>query len=293
MHVPVLAEEVIEGLAVRRDGIYVDATYGRGGHSALLLSRLGPEGRLLASDRDPAAAQDARSRFAAEPRLEFIPGCFSQIAGEIAARGLAGKLSGILFDLGVSSQQLDEPERGFSFEREGPLDMRMDPASGRSLGEWLARASEREIADVIFRYGEERYSRRIARAIVARRRARRLNTTRDLAAVIASAVPRRPARIHPATRSFQAFRIFVNGELEELERVLPAVPDLLAPGGRFVVLSYHSLEDRRVKHFLRDGARREPPRLVTVTRLMRPGPEECRRNRRARSARLRVAERPA
>lgn len=293
MHIPALAEEVIEGLAVQGDGIYVDATYGRGGHAARLLSHLGPAGRLIAFDCDPAAGADARDRFSHDPRFEFIGARFSRIAEELAARGLGGRVAGMLFDLGVSSPQLEDPRRGFSFLHEGPLDMRMDPAHGQPVGRWLARVSERELAEVIFRYGEERYSRRIARAIVQRRRQRALESTTDLADVIAGAVPRRERRIHPATRSFQGLRIFVNRELEELESALDAAPGMLAPHGRLAVLSYHSLEDRIVKRFMRDAENRRPQRLARVAKLIRSGREELRRNPRARSARLRIAERPA
>ncbi len=291
MHVPVLTEETIEWLAIRPDAIYVDATYGRGGHSALILSRLGATGRLLALDRDPTAARDAAERFGGDRRFEFMATPFSRLASVIAERGLAGSIAGLLFDVGVSSPQLDDPARGFSFSREGPLDMRMDPQAGESAAEWINRAPEIEIADVLFRYGDERYSRRIARAIVARRKASAFATTTDLAAVIARASPRRERRIHPATRSFQAIRIFVNDELGELRAALAASLEVLAPGGRLVVLSFHSLEDRIVKHFMRDVARTQ--QLDIVARLLRPDEREIASNPRARSARLRVAERPA
>ena len=286
-----LAAEVVEWLALRPGGVYVDATYGRGGHSAAILAGLGPAGKLLAIDRDPRARDDA-DRLAGDARFEFVHAPFSRLGACLAARDLVGRVAGVLFDLGVSSPQLEDPARGFSFEHEGPLDMRMDPGAGPSVAEWLARAPEREIADVIFRYGEERYSRRIARAIVARRREHALTTTTELAQLVARAVPRR-GRLHPATRSFQALRIHVNAELEELRTVLAASPELLAPGGRLLVISFHSLEDRIVKHFMRDAAHVEPPRLRIVTRLLRPALEETTRNPRARSARLRVAERPA
>ncbi|MGH8426828.1 MAG: 16S rRNA (cytosine(1402)-N(4))-methyltransferase RsmH [Gammaproteobacteria bacterium] len=291
MHVPVLASEVLEWLAPRPAGVYVDATYGRGGHSADILAGLGPAGKLLAIDRDPRARDDAE-RLAGDARFEFVHAPFSQLGACLAVRDLVGRVAGLLFDLGVSSPQLEDSTRGFSFEHEGPLDMRMDPGVGPSVAEWLARAPEQEIADVIFRYGEERYSRRIARAIAARRREHALATTTELAQLIARAVPRR-GRLHPATRSFQALRIHINAELEELRTALAASPELLAPGGRLLVISFHSLEDRIVKHFMRDAAHAEPPRLKLVTRLLRPTLEETARNPRARSARLRVAERPA
>lgn len=292
-HVPVLAEEVVEWLAIRPDGTYVDATYGRGGHSALILERLGPRGRLLGCDRDPEAAADAASRFADEGRFEFVRTSFSGLKERLAERGLLACVDGLLLDVGVSSPQLDSPGRGFSFTQEGPLDMRMDPDHGESAARWVNRVPERELADVIFRYGEERYSRRIARAIVARRRAQPFTRTTDLAEVVARSVPRRERRIHPATRTFQALRIFINRELEELAAVLEASVEILAPAGRLVVISFHSLEDRIVKHFMRDASRCVPPRLRIVERLVRSGSQEVQANPRARSARLRVAERPA
>lgn len=290
-HVPVLAEEVVEWLALKPNGTYVDGTYGRGGHSALILEHLNAQGRLLAFDRDPAAAQAAGERFGNEGRFEFVRASFSQLAVKLNERGLAGSIDGLLLDVGVSSPQLDDPRRGFSFTHDGPLDMRMDPESGTSVAQWLNGARENEIADVIYQYGEERLSRRIARAIVERRQSAKFTTTADLAAVIARAVPHRERRIHPATRSFQALRIFINRELEELRAALDASLDMLAPGGRLLVISFHSLEDRIVKRFMRDEARSESPRLAIVARLIRAQPEEARRNPRARSARLRVAER--
>ena len=292
-HIPVLAEEVVEWLALKPNGTYVDATYGRGGHSALILERLSTQGRLLAFDHDPAAAQAAGERFGNEGRFEFVRASFSQLATELSERDLVGSIDGLLLDVGVSSPQLDDPSRGFSFMHDGPLDMRMNPDAGRSAAEWVNTASERDIADVIYQYGEERFSRRIARAIVERRRKQTFTTTADLAEVIARAVPRRERRIHPATRSFQALRILVNRELEELRAALDTSLDVLAPGGRLLVISFHSLEDRIVKRFMRDESRAESPRLRIAARLIRAQPEEARRNPRARSARLRVAERVA
>ena len=292
-HIPVLAEEVLTWLAVKPGGTYVDATYGRGGHSRMILERLGPGGRLLAFDRDPEAARAAAELLGKEERFEFVHAAFSQLAAELGVRGLAGAVDGLLFDIGVSSPQLDDAGRGFSFLREGPLDMRMDPGSGPSAADWINSAREQDIADVIYQYGEERFSRRIARAIVVRRKQQRFETTTDLAEVIARAVPRREGRIHPATRSFQAIRIYINRELEELRAALDDAIDLLAPGGRLLVISFHSLEDRIVKNFMRDEARAEHPRLGIAARLVRAGQEEARGNPRARSARLRVAERLA
>ena len=292
-HLPVLMEEAVEWLAIRPDGTYLDATYGRGGHSARILARLGPAGRLVACDRDPDAEADAARRFGAEGRFEFMRSAFSELAERLGACGLAGAFDGMLIDAGVSSPQLDDARRGFSFSREGPLDMRMDPDHGESAADWIARVPERELADVIYRFGEERFSRRIARAVAARRKERPFETTTDLAEVVARAVPRRERRIHPATRTFQALRIFINRELDELSTALEASLGLLAPGGRLVVISFHSLEDRIAKHFIRDAARRETPALRIVARLVRPGADEAAANPRARSARLRVAERPA
>src|SRR5690625_3102720 len=258
MHVPVLSEEAIEWLAIRPEGVYVDATYGRGGHSTRILERLAPAGRLLALDRDPEAARDAAERFANDGRFEFVQTPFSRLAEVLHERGLAGRVAGLLMDIGISSPQLDEAARGFSFMQEGPLDMRMDPQTGESASDWLNRVEEAELADVIYQYGEERFSRRIARAIVARRARAPFATTTDLAEVIAGAVPRREHRIHPATRSFQAIRIFVNDELSELRAALTASLDALAPGGRLVVLSFHSLEDRLVKRFVRNVSQADP-----------------------------------
>ena len=292
-HIPVLAEEVLTWLAVKPGGTYVDATFGRGGHSRMILDRLGPGGRLLSFDRDPEAARATAEYLGKEERFEFVHAAFSQLAAELGVRGLAGAVDGLLFDVGVSSPQLDDASRGFSFLHEGPLDMRMDPDSGPSAADWVNSAREQEIADVIYQYGEERFSRRIARAVVTRRKQQRFETTTDLAAVIARAVPRREGRIHPATRSFQAIRIYVNRELEELRAALAGAIDLLAPGGRLLVISFHSLEDRIVKNFMRDEARAEQPRLRIAARLVRASPQEARSNPRARSARLRVAERLA
>jgi 16S rRNA (cytosine1402-N4)-methyltransferase len=293
MHVPVLSEEAIEWLAIRPGGVYVDATYGRGGHSARILAQLSPAGRLLALDRDPEAARDAAERFATDGRFEFVRTPFSRLAEVLNERSLHGRISGLLMDVGVSSPQLDEAARGFSFMRDGPLDMRMDPSAGESAADWLNRVEEGKLADVIYQYGEERFSRRIARTIVIRRQSAPFATTADLAEVIAGAVPRREPRIHPATRSFQAIRIVVNDELGELRNALTASLDVLAPGGRLVVLSFHSLEDRLVKRFMRNVSQAEPEKLRIVQRLIRPGEAEAAANPRARSARLRVAERPA
>lgn len=255
---------------------------------------------MIGLDRDPEAVAAARRWAETDPRLVVRAAPFSALAREAADLGVAGKVDGVLFDLGVSSPQLDAPERGFSFLREGPLDMRMDPGAGPSAGEWLDTADEAEIVSVLRSYGEEPQARRIAAAIV---RARPIATTRELAAVIEQAVPRRARDHHPATLTFQAIRIFINRELEELDSVLPQCLDVLRPGGRLAVISFHSLEDRRVKRFIRDEARGDPyprdlpvaaaalhPRLHPVGRAVRATEEEVRENPRARSAVLRVAE---
>jgi 16S rRNA (cytosine1402-N4)-methyltransferase len=305
-HTPVLLEEVLAGLAVQADGRYCDATFGRGGHTAAILTRLGPQGRVCAVDRDPDAIAAGRERFADEPRLTLVRGSFGRLAERVRAAGWEGELQGVLLDLGVSSPQLDEARRGFSFMQDGPLDMRMDNESGLSAAHWLARATEREIADVLFKLGEEKFSRRIARAIVAQRAQAPIVTTRQLADTVAAAVPTREPGKHPATRAFQAIRIHVNRELEEVESALPQAVSLLAPGGRLCVISFHSLEDRLVKRFMRREAQGDPvyaglpdippqarPRLRLVGGAVMPSATEVAANPRARSAVLRVAERVA
>ncbi len=241
--------EALEGLAVRPDGFYVDCTFGRGGHSRAILRRLGSSGRLLALDKDPAALVSVEAKMLLkEPRFTLAHGSFAGLAGQVAHRAMLGKVSGVLMDLGVSSPQLDEAERGFSFLRDGPLDMRMDTSQGPTAAQWLEQIEEDELVRVLKMYGEERFARRIARAIVA---ARPVETTRQLAALVEKAVPVKEKHKHPATRSFQAIRIAVNHELDELEQGLAQAMEVLAPGGRLVVISFHSLEDRIVKHFIR------------------------------------------
>ncbi len=310
-HHPVMKAAVVEALNVRQDGTYLDATFGRGGHSAAILDRLGSAGRLLALDRDPEAVAAAREMSAAESRLGVIDGRFSDLRAAIEDRGLAGGIDGMIFDLGLSSPQLEDRSRGFSFRGDGPLDMRMDPRSGISAAEWLNSAAEGEIAEVIFRYGEERHSRRIAAGIVRERRGTPITGTARLAEIIAAAAPghkrapdRRRRRKHPATRTFQGIRIRINGELDELRRGLEGALAALRVGGRLAVISFHSLEDRIVKRFMA-GAGDELPRDLPVTAEqvqsggapLRPlgGPRrataaEVARNPRARSAVLRVAE---
>ena len=305
-HQPVLLTRVLEALRVKPDGIYIDGTFGRGGHAAALLEKLGPEGRLLAFDKDPEALAHAARRFSGEARLLMREGSFGSLATEVSALGWQGQVDGIMFDLGVSSPQLDDADRGFSFQQSGPLDMRMNPQAGVSAAEWLAQASEREIADVLWKYGEERFSRRIARAIVNSRDESPITTTLQLAELIAAAAPSRERHKHPATRSFQAIRIFINRELEDLEEALPQAVEALAPGGRLAVISFHSLEDRIVKRFIRDqyrGPQLPPdlpvipegyaPKLKPVGKQIRAEAAEVDANPRARSAVLRVAERVA
>jgi 16S rRNA (cytosine1402-N4)-methyltransferase len=303
----VLLQEALEGLSLRDDGWYVDATYGRGGHSAEILARLGPQGRLLALDKDADAVADARERLGADPRFHIEHAGFEELAA--AAKPWLEqrrRLDGILFDLGVSSPQLDEPSRGFSFAHDGPLDMRMNRASGPTAAEWLADVPQQELVDVLFRYGEEPRARQIAAAIVRARATTPIRTTRELADLVAAHAGRQPgrARIHPATRAFQAIRIALNDELGALERGLAQSLALLGERGRLVVISFHSLEDRIVKRFMAREARGDEayaglpnvppharPRLALVGKLVRPGEAEIERNPRARSARLRIAER--
>jgi 16S rRNA (cytosine1402-N4)-methyltransferase len=300
MHQAVLLEEALAGLAIRPAGFYVDGTFGRGGHSRAILARLGPQGRLLALDRDPEAAHAAQA--IDDARFSFVRSAFSSLSSVLGER-LA---DGMLFDLGVSSPQLDDAERGFSFRRDGPLDMRMDPTQGVSAAAWLAVAEEQQIREVIRDYGEERFAKQIAAAIVAARGRQPLERTRQLADLVAKAVRTREPGQDPATRTFQAVRIHVNRELEEVSLMLPQALAQLAPGGRLALISFHSLEDRIVKRFLQAQSRRNLPRrlplresempeppLRLVGRAVRASGEETRRNPRARSATLRVAERTA
>lgn len=297
-HIPVMRDAVLAGLAVRAEGRYLDGTFGRGGHARAILEILGPEGRLLLMDRDPAAIAHARQALGGDPRVAIRHANFSEMGEWDEVRT---GLDGVLLDLGVSSPQLDDAARGFSFQSDAPLDMRMDPTVGESAAEFLARAHEREIADVLFRYGEERMSRRIARAIVARRAESPVRTTRELAELIERTIGRRERNKHPATRTFQALRLQVNDELGSLERALPIATAMLKSGGRLAVISFHSLEDRIVKQFIRGprptAARRGlPPMpaaaapLRAVGRAQMPDEVEIARNPRARSAVLRVAE---
>ncbi|MBA0217191.1 16S rRNA (cytosine(1402)-N(4))-methyltransferase RsmH [Pectobacterium brasiliense] len=305
-HTTVLLDEAVNGLNIRSGGIYIDGTFGRGGHSRLILSQLGPEGRLLAIDRDPQAIEAAKA--IDDPRFSIIHGPFSAMAEYVAELGLTGQIDGVLLDLGVSSPQLDDPERGFSFMRDGPLDMRMDPTRGLSAAEWLMKAEADDIVWVLKTFGEERFAKRIARAIVERNRLDPMTRTKELADLIAAASPIREKHKHPATRSFQAIRIYINSELEEIERALEGALSVLAPQGRLSVISFHSLEDRIVKRFIRHQSRgpqvpaglpltEEQLRsqggqtLKAVGKKLMPSEAEVAENPRARSSVLRFAER--
>ncbi|EQD58818.1 S-adenosyl-methyltransferase MraW, partial [mine drainage metagenome] len=269
-HAPVLVEEVVESLVGDPAGIYVDATYGRGGHARALLAVLDPSARLLVCDRDPEASEHARRHFAGDSRVKVLQGRFSNLSHWLEAEGVMGQIQGILFDLGVSSPQLADPRRGFSFQTESPLDMRMSQDAGRSAADWLSRVSRPELERVIREWGEERYARRIAQAIISERRAGNGEwTTQRLAQLIVRTVPRRERDKHPATRTFQAIRIAVNEELQELETALPQAARALRIGGRLLVVSFHSLEDRIVKHFFRDhrGSRELSPHPPVFTRF--------------------------
>lgn len=303
-HRPVLLAEAVEALAVKPDGRYLDATFGRGGHSAEILARLSSQGRLLAMDCDEQAIHVAAQRFGEDPRMTIVKGRFSTMAHHQETAIGSGGLDGILFDLGVSSPQFDDARRGFSFRHEGPLDMRMDTQSHPSAAEWLNAAAEAEIAEVLRDFGEERYARRIARAVIAARAQAAISTTAQFAALVAREIPRREPGQDPATRSFQALRILVNDELGELTRALPVALRLLRTGGRLVVISFHSLEDRIVKRFFAEESRGDAyptrfpvrhaalrPRLRTIGRAVRPEYQEVTDNPRARSAIMRVAER--
>lgn len=304
-HLPVLHQPALDALKIRADGIYVDGTYGRGGHSAGVLARLGREGQLVVTDRDPQAIADAHARFGDDERVTIRRANFAELNAVLGELGLRGRVDGLLLDIGVSSPQLDEAGRGFSFMQDGPLDMRMDPDSGQPLSAWLAEVPEAELADIIYEYGEERFSRRIARAIVRAREQAPVERTAELAEIVRSAVPGPPGPRHPATRTFQALRIFINDELGALEAVLQDGVELLAPGGRFVVISFHSLEDRRVKRAFHAAARPPPasrrqpvveefvPRLKLIGGLHKADEAEVEINPRARSARMRVAEKLA
>ena len=303
-HVPVLLGPVLHGLKIKPDGCYVDGTFGRGGHSGKILEQLNADGRLIGIDRDPQAIASAPKTLTNDPRFELIRGEIAQLETFISTRGLTGEVDGLLFDLGVSSPQLDEAERGFSFMRDGPLDMRMDPQSGVSARDWLATVGEFELKRVLRKFGEEPAAVRIARAIIAERAVAPISSTGQLASLVETVAPKHGQKKHPATRTFQAIRIFINRELEQLEAVLQQSVTVLRSGGRLCVISFHSLEDRIVKRFIREASleteqyRGLPsipeefqPKLKIVGKVIMATADEITANRRARSARLRIAER--
>ncbi len=305
-HLPVMVAEALQQLVVDKDGIYIDCTFGRGGHSQGILNQLGQSGHILAFDRDADAINsDYAQAMLVDKRFKLKHSCFSELENIVKSENLEGKVSGILLDLGVSSPQLDNPERGFSFLRDGPLDMRMDSNAGVSAQQWLATVDEKDLVKVLFDYGEERFARRIAQAVVEKRMESPITTTRQLAELIEDAVPVREKHKHPATRTFQAIRIEINSELDELKTVLQQSARVLKPGGRLVVISFHSLEDRIVKRFIRDesGAKYNPGKLPIkevdiakgilkkMGKALKAGKQEVIQNPRARSAIMRVAER--
>lgn len=303
-HQPVLLQEVLEFLLTDKSGIYIDATFGRGGHSVEILNYLDEEGQLFAIDRDPDAIAAMTAEIKQDQRFSFKHAAFAELKDKCAEWQISGKVKGILLDLGVSSPQLDDAKRGFSFTREGPLDMRMDTTQGINAREWLASAKEAEISQVLKDFGEERFARRIAHAIVVERQQKPIESTLQLAEIVKAANPRWEKHLHPATRSFQAIRIFINRELEQLQQILQDALDLLAVGGRIAVISFHSLEDRIVKRFMRDHSRgKSSPemhylpelpamshRLKLITKAIKPTDDEIKVNPRARSAILRIAE---
>lgn len=307
-HAPVLHSEVIAQLNIRSDGLYVDGTYGRGGHAQSILDQLGENGRLIVMDKDPVAIESARQSMSHDLRVTIVQDDFSHMAALLAELQLSEKVDGVLLDLGVSSPQLDDASRGFSFQKNGPLDMRMNPDQGESAAEWLRYADEKDIAKVLWELGEERYSRRIAKKIVETRDQQPIEDTASLSALIASCVPQRDQKKHPATRSFQAIRIHINRELDRIVEVLDSIFDVLSIGGRLLVISFHSLEDRLVKRFIKtQSSKPKVPRgmpireselvsnirLKAVGKAIKAGTAELAVNPRARSAVLRVAERIA
>ena len=302
-HKAVLLKEAVEALITNSDGLYVDGTFGRGGHAALILSQLSETGSLMAVDKDPKACEVAKKKFSKDARFEIKQASFADIRKLITEKQHEGTVSGVLLDLGVSSPQIDDPIRGFSFLRDGPLDMRMNPSCGISAAEWLSTAKENDIAQVLKDYGEERYSKRIARAIAAARADKPITRTGQLAAIVKEANPAWEKDKHPATRAFQGIRIFINQELKDLESVLPDILEIMAVGGRLVIISFHSLEDRIVKRFIRDQEKgkaipRGLPvmekdivrRLRSIGKIVKPSSLEIKGNVRARSAVMRIAE---
>ncbi|MBO2559412.1 16S rRNA (cytosine(1402)-N(4))-methyltransferase RsmH [Shewanella algae] len=304
-HLSVLLQETVDGLNIRPDGIYIDGTFGRGGHSRQILSRLGEQGRLIAIDRDPAAIEAAK-QFADDPRFTIVHGGFGQLADYVEQLGLVGKIDGVLLDLGVSSPQLDDAERGFSFLRDGPLDMRMDNSQGETAAQWLARAEVEDMAWVFKTYGEEKNARHIARCIAADRDEKPFLRTKDLAGLIERITKHKERNKHPATRVFQAIRIYINSELDQIDQALEGALQVLAPKGRLSIISFHSLEDRMVKRFIRRHSKGEEVpyglpvteaelnrsrQLLPIGKAIKPSDEEIAVNARARSSVLRIAER--
>ncbi len=303
MHESVLLKESVEALAIKPSGLYIDATFGRGGHSQHILQHLGPKGRLIAIDKDSAAIEAAAEKFKNDARFSIVQASFADIETLCQHENILNQVDGVLFDLGVSSPQLDEAERGFSFMHDGPLDMRMDQRQTLTAEQWINSASEQEIADVIYQYGEERYSRRLAKVIVLERKEKPITRTGHLAELIKTAHPKWEKHKHPATRSFQAIRIFINRELDDLKTALLGSVNVLKTGGRLVVISFHSLEDRIVKQFIQREAKGETLprglpirnieqhlRLKRLSKAIKPSKEEVERNVRSRSSVLRIAE---
>jgi len=306
-HVTVLRDAAVDALSVKSDGVYVDGTYGRGGHSEKLLEQLGSDGCLLVIDKDPTAIADARSKFKSEPRVFVFHGSFADLDQALEGNDLPKTFDGLLLDLGVSSPQIDDGDRGFSFQRDGALDMRMNPEEGISAAAWIASASESEMMDVLWKYGDERFARRIVKSIVSERDEKPLQTTLQLANLISAAVPRKfHGKKHPATKSFQAIRIFINKELADLEQCLEVAIEKLNPGGRLVVISFHSLEDRMVKRFFKKHSSPAPiPRglpiqdesllmpFKVIGKAVKPDVDEVAENVRSRSSVMRILERCA
>jgi 16S rRNA (cytosine1402-N4)-methyltransferase len=302
-HQPVLLKEVLAGLNIKTHGKYIDGTFGRGGHAQEILKQLDVHGRLLVMDKDPSAVATARVKFGDDKRVIIVNDTFANLDQVVSELGWIGEVDGVLLDLGVSSPQLDDSRRGFSFKRDGILDMRMDPAKGQSAAEWISKVSEKDLAMVLRDYGEERYAKRIAKAVVKARESQPINSTLQLAKIIAEANPNWELGKDPATRSFQAIRIFINDELNDLKNCLAQVVGLLKTGGRLVIISFHSLEDRIVKRFIRDEARGDQypaslpvtqaqlnPRLIAIGKAIMPTENEVKNNPRARSSVLRIAE---
>ncbi|MBT8115341.1 MAG: 16S rRNA (cytosine(1402)-N(4))-methyltransferase RsmH [Arenicella sp.] len=304
VHIPVLKREALAALQVQNGGIYLDATLGRAGHARAIAAEMGERGRLIAMDRDLQAVEFGRKLFEDDARVQVLHGEFRRMAELLHEFTEFNKVDGVLMDLGVSSPQLDEAERGFSFMRDGELDMRMDPSRGESAAQWLARVDEPDLVKVLFELGEEKFARRIAKAIVLTREQSKIDSTLQLASIIEQSIPRKDKHKHPATRTFQAIRIYVNQELDQISAALPQAVELLNAGGRLAVISFHSLEDRIVKRFMRDLSTPDlPPKnipvpeeayltpLKLVSRAIKPGADEVAANPRARSSVLRVAER--